>query len=178
MAADIVAEWSGGIVTFASVMIEPDPDNGQFRDHRDSTLALFRSLHDGLQFIVDVRVKPVLGDSSDNTRPHHAASRLRGRSTRNILDAREALEALYVGEIGLGLGSLVQPVGRVLDALMHKAFRMTIESARILDQPIELAAADPTLRPEVSKRALRTQARQQIVRDRVAKVLNFKELYT
>lgn len=171
MAAGIVADWTGGALPFRPVVAWPGPDNGVFRDHREVTLAFFRSLHDGLQFTVDVRLKPVVGGSLEKARPVLAESRPSGRSARNVVDSLEAARALYTGEGGPGLGALTAPVDPKLDRLMKKAFRATLKTARAVDRPIEKAAADPALRPGVAKLLLQARALKQIVRDRLSKAL-------
>ena len=171
MAAGIVADWTGGDLPFAPIVRRPGPDNGVFRDHRDATLAFFRSLHDGLQFIVDVRLKPVLGAGPETARPHLAESRLSGRSTQNVVDSLTALKALYLGEGGPALGDLTVAVDPKLDGLMKKAFRATLKTARSVAGPLERVAADPALRPKVSKLLLQSRALKQIVRDRLSKAL-------
>ena len=171
MAAGILADWTGGALPFRLIVARPGPDNGVFRDHREATLAFFRSLHDGLQFIVDVRLKPVLGAGPESARPHFAESRPSGRSAQNVVDSLAALGALYLGEGGPGLGALSASVDPKLDRLMKKAFRATLKSARSVVLPLEQAAKDPALRPKASKLLLQSRALKQIVRDRLAKAL-------
>ena len=171
MADGIVAGWTGGETPFVRTVAGPGPDNGLFGDHREATLALFRSLHDGLQFIVDVRLKPVVGESLEKARPVLAESRPSGRSTRNVIDSLEAARALYWGEGGPGLGALTARVDPKLDRLMRKAFRATLKTARSIDRPLERAATDPALRPRVAKLTLQARALKQIVRDRLSKAL-------
>ena len=171
MADGIVDGWTGGETPFLRTVAGPGPDNGLFRDHREATLALFRSLHDGLQFIVDVRLKPVVGASLEKARPVLAESRPSGRSTRNVVDSLEAARALYRGEGGPGLGALTARVDPKLDRLMRKAFRVTLKTARSVGRPLELAATDPALRPRVSKLTLQARALKQIVRDRLSRAL-------
>ena len=108
----------------------PGPDNPQFEDHAAGTLAFFQSLHDSLQLIHDVNLKPVIGESAATVRPVLAESRLSGRSQRNIVVTLEALQALYLGEAGAGLGELTAAADPKLDRLMRKAFRLTLVSRR------------------------------------------------
>ena len=171
MAAGILAGWTGGALPFRPVVARPGPDNGVFADHREATLAFFRGLHDGLQFIVDVRLKPVLGTNPETARPHLAESRPSGRSAQNVADSLAALAALYLGENGPGLGALAAAIDPKLDRLMKKAFRATLKTARALAVPIERAATDPALRPKAAKLLLQARATKQIVRDRLAKAL-------
>ena len=171
MAAGIAAEWRGGDAPFARTVTGPGPHNDNFANHREATLAFFRSLHDGLQFIADVRLTPVLGAAPDKARPHYAESRLSRRSMQNIVESLEALRALYQGDGGPGLGDLARIADPKLDRLMRRAFRITAGTARSIGRPLEEAVEDPALRPKVRKLALQVRALRQIVRDRLAAAL-------
>ena len=171
MAAGILAEWRDGDASFARIMAMPGPDNPHFEDHTAGTLAFFQGFHDSLQLIYDVNLKPVIGESAATVRPVLAESRLSGRSQRNIVVTLEALQALYIGEGGAGLGDLTAIADPKLDRLMRKACRLTLATAQSIEGPVEKAAADPSRRPPVKKLAKQMQALKQIVRDRLAPAL-------
>lgn len=63
MAAEILSEWRDGGDAFNRLMATPGPDNPHFEDHAAATLAFFQGLHDSLQLIYDINLKPVIGDS-------------------------------------------------------------------------------------------------------------------
>ena len=171
MAAGILADWRDGDAAFARLMAMPGPDNPYVEDHAAGTLAFFQSLYDSLQLIYDVNLKPVIGDSAGAVRPFLSESRLSGRSQRNIVGTLEALEMLYGGEGGSGLGDLTAIADPKLDRLLLKAFRLTLATARSIDRPVEAAAADPSLRPQVEKLATQVRALKQIARNRLAPAL-------
>ena len=171
MAGEIVADWREGEASFARLVADPGPENPYFLDHRDATLVFFKSLHDSLQLIADVKLNPVVGDAARLARPRLAESRLSGRSRDNVIDNLEALQALYRGEGGLGLGDLARAADPKLDRLLRKAFRLTIATARSIDRPLEKAATNPSLRPKAEKLAVQVRALKQIVRDRLAPAL-------
>ncbi len=171
MAADILAGWRAGEAPFARFVANPGPENPYFLDHREATLAFFQSLYDGLQLIADVKLKPVIGDTAQSARPRSAESRLSGRSLGNVIDNLGALQALYHGEGGAGLGGLTRAADSKLDRLLRRAFRLTLATARSIDRPLEKAAIDPSLRPKAEKLALQVRALKQIVRDRLAPAL-------
>ena len=173
MAADLVADWRDGNAPFARTVTRPGPRNEYFDSHQEATRAFFKSLHDSLQLIADVKLKPVIGDGPDKTRPRLAESRLSGRSLANVIDNLAALRELYEGGNGPGLGDLVRTADAKLHRLLRKAFRITLETARSVRGPIEEAAADDALRPKVEKLALQVRALRQIVRDRLAPALGF-----
>ena len=171
MASAILSEWRDGDDAFDRLMTTPGPDNPHFEDHAAATLAFFQGLHDSLQLIYDINLKPVIGDSAKTVRPVLAESRLSGRSQRNIVVTIEALQGLYVGEGGAGLGELTAVADPKLDRLMRKALRLTLATAQSIEAPVEKAAADPARRPPVKKLAKQVQALKQIVRDRLAPAL-------
>ena len=173
MAADTLADWKDGSAPFVRTVAAPGPGNDYFEDHKEATRAFFKSLHDSLQLIADVKLEPVVGDSPEKVRPRLAESRLSGRSLGNVIDNLVALRALYEGEDGPGLGDLTRTADPKLHKLLRKAFRMTHGTARGIDRPLEEAAADGSLRPRVRKLALQVRALRQIVRDRLAPALGF-----
>ena len=171
MAAGILAGWREGEPPFAQFLAEPGPQNPYFQDHRDATLSFFKSLHDSLQLIADVKLRPVVGNTIQAARPRLAESRLSGRSHRNIIDNLEALQALYRGEGGPGLGDLVKTADPKLDRLLRKAFRLTIATARSIDRPLEEAAVDLPFWSRTEKLTIQVRALRQIVKDRLAPAL-------
>ena len=173
MAADLLAGWRDGDARFARTVAEPGPANEYFEDHKEATRAFFKSLHDSLQLIAEVKLKPVIGDSPEKARPHLAESRLSGRSHVNVADSLSALRALYEGENGPGLGDLTRTADPKLHKLLRKAFRVTLGTARAIGRPIEEAAVDAALRPKAGKLALQVRALRQIARDRLAPALGF-----
>jgi len=176
MAAGILADWQGGDMAFARTLAAPGPNNPYFATHRDATLAFFKSFHGGLQLIADVKLKPILGEALDSARSHLAESGLSGRAFANIVVNLEALQALYLGEGGPGFSSLVRDFGgdTDLDALMRRAFRMTIETARTIDGPLAEAVTDPARRPQAEKLLTQVLALKQIARTRLAAALDLQ----
>lgn len=170
MASGLVHEWRDGDEAFRHTMTRPGPANPFFATSRDATLALFRSFHGGLRTIADVRLGPVVGASLDEARPGLVESAASGRSLRNIRVSLRSLQAMYEGEDGPGLGDLVmaEAADAELDALMRRAFRLTIETAAGIDAGLAEAVADPALRPRVEKLDRQVRALKQIVRTRLA----------
>ena len=154
MAAETLIHWTEGDPPFVLSMVGSGVGDGWFRNHQDVTLALFTSLHNGLQFIVDVRLKPVVGESLQDVRPTLAESRLSGQSARHVTVGLAALQALYLGEGGPGLGDLAAQVDPALDQVLRKAFRVTLETANSIHRPLEITALNPTLRPNVTRLVL------------------------
>ena len=172
MATDVIDDWRGGRVSFAQAIMQPKPQDGYYQEHRDATLAFFKSFHETLQLIAEVKLKPVVADSAEAVQPRFAESHLSGRSLLNIIHNLEALQALYIGEGKAGLGDLVEIVDTELDLLLRKAFRLTIANAHAIDRPLEEAAIDPVLRPKAKKLLIQVKALGQIVRGRLASALS------
>ena len=169
-----VAAVAGGPSSYSDLMLDPGPDNADFRSSKDAALLFFSALHDELSRIAEVKIRPVIGDSPATVRPALAESRASGRSTRNIAINVEALQALYVGDEEAGLGDLVavSEEDAALDPLMRKAFKLTLKSARSFDAALDEAATNPALRQRVEKLSLQVRALRQLVRTRVAEALD------
>ena len=169
-----IAALGSGPTSYADLMLEPGPGNMDFPSAQDAALLFFSALHTGLSLVAEVKVTPVLGDDLAGARPALAESRASGRSTRNVAINLEALQAMYVGEDGRGLGEIVAASKEdpALDPLMRKAFRLTLETARSFDAPLETAATDPNLRKRVERLSLQVRALRQLVRTRVAEALD------
>lgn len=174
MAAAINADWRGGKVNFTRTLTVPGRANAYFKTHQEATVALFRSLHDGLQLIADAKLRPVLGASIEAARPNFAESHRSGRSQINIVENLIALRAIYEGEGTPGLGDLLRTHGKdpKLERLMRRAFALTLENAKGIDAPLKRAVKDPALRPRVEKLLLQVRALRQIVRTRLAERLD------
>ncbi len=177
IARGALREWrdaaGSGLPSYAELMRRPGPDNHDFPASKDATLLFFSAFHHGLQFIADVRLGPVVGQSRDAARPGLAESRASGRATRNVELNLRALQALYAGEGGPGLGDLAGEFDEdaALDPLVRKAFGITLETVRSIDEPLDQAVSDPRLRPRTEKLLLQVRALGQIVRTRVAEAL-------
>ena len=172
MAADILADWSVGGGGFATVVASAGPTNAQFASHKEATLAFFKSLHDGLQLLAEARIKPVLGGSLAEAQPRFAESRLSGRALRNIVINLKAFQGLYGDVANPGLGAITQNVDPKLDRLLRKAFRVTIATARSIEQPLDEVVVDMALRPQAEKLRTQVVALGQIVRTRLSQTLD------
>ena len=180
IAGAALREWrdhpAGGPPPFADLLLRPGPDNADFPAPKEATLLFFVALHDGLQFLDRVKLGPVVGATRDASRPRLAESLPSGRATRNVVRNLEALQALYAGEEGPGLGALVEASGAdaALDPLMRRAFRLTLSTARAIGVPLDAAVSDPALRPRTEKLLVQVRALGQLVRTRVAEALDLR----
>lgn len=171
MADGIDAEWWRGPDPFIRLLTGPGPVNPYFETHGEGALAFLKSLHDGLQRVADLKIKPVIGKDIGMVRPYLAESGRSGRSIRNIVRNLEALQELYDGNGGPGIAALVRASDPKLEQLLHKGFRATIATARSLTGPLEAVAADPAQRPMAKKLHVQVRALRQIVRNRLAGAL-------
>ncbi|HUV32366.1 MAG TPA: imelysin family protein, partial [Devosiaceae bacterium] len=176
IAAGLAADWSGGRIDFRRAISRPGATNLYYKSHKEAALGFFQSLHDGLQAITDTRVKPVLGATLAAARPRLAEAIPSRRSARNIAISLAGLEALYLSEgrnkDTAGFTRLVRSQGHAkLDALMRRAFKLTLATARGIGKPLDVAVRDKRLRPRVAKLLLQVRALKQIVRTRLAPAL-------
>lgn len=171
MAEGMDRDWWRGERPFIELFAGPGPENPYFESHGEAALAFLKSLHDGLQRVVDLKVAPVIGKGAGKVRPHLAESRRSGRSLRNIVGNLKALQDLYAGGAGAGIAALLPKSERKLERLLHKGFRATVATAQSMEGPLEAAAADPAQRKTVEKLRVQVQALRQIVRNRLAKAL-------
>ncbi len=167
----LVTDWTGGQDPFRTVAMQPGPENVYFETPRDVTLAFFKGLHNGLQLIADLRLKPVMGASIPQAQPRLAESTASARSLRNILVSLEGLQAMYV-DGGVSAFVRAQPGRQDLDALLLRAFAMTIESAKSLPEPLAKAVTDAKARGAVELLYKRVLALKQIVRSDLADALD------
>ncbi len=165
-------DWWRGERPFVTLFTGPGSDNPYFASHEEVALALLASLHDGLQRIVDLKLAPVVGDGIDTVRPYLAESRLSDRTLRNIVLNLEALQDLYTGGAGPGMGSLLVGTGDKLDTLLRKGFRATLDTARSLAGGLDKAAIDPARRDMVDTLLVQVRALRQIVRNRLTGALD------
>lgn len=175
IANEVIADWNGGMMHFRNEVQRPGSDEALYDNHQEVTAILFKSLHDELQLITEVKMRPVLGESIDTAKPVLAESRPSQRSSRNIAANLEALQALYAGETGAGgLSQLVSMSDTELDKLMHRAFSITVKNARSLEQPLEVIATSTEQRAQADKLFLQVRALRQIVRERLASALSMR----
>ena len=172
MAEGMDRDWWSGERPFVALFTEPGSGNPYYASHDEAALTLLASLHDGLQRIADLKVTPVVGDDIATVRPYLAESRLSGRALRNIVLNLEALQDLYAGGAGPGMGSLLPESEGKLDTLLRKGFRATLETARSIEGPLEEAAADPARRDSVETLQVQVRALRQIVRNRLTTALD------
>ena len=123
--------------------------------------------------LVDVKLKPVVGESSETAKPELAESLISGRSMANIRQNLLALRAMYLGESDDGFSALVTTHGddAELDRLIRKAFAVTIETTYQLQSPLSEAVVHTDNRQHAEKLLLQTRALKQIIRDRLASKL-------
>ncbi|MGE4219505.1 MAG: imelysin family protein [Alphaproteobacteria bacterium] len=171
IAHGLMTDWTGAQEPFRNVVAKPGPENIYFETPRDVTLAYFKALHNGLQLIADLRLKPVLGASIQQAQPRLAESSASRRSLRNIVTSLETLQAMYV-EGGISAAVRAQPGRQDLDALLVRAFAMTLESAKAVPEPLGKAVSDPETRGAVELLYKRVLALKQIIRTDLADALD------
>lgn len=167
IAQHLSAEWRGGAKPFAGEIRSPGPEGAIFDKHRSVTADFVEALHFALQGVAHLKVARPLGDSVDRARPRRCESWRSRRSLRNVVVNLEALRALYEGEAGDGLKTLMTEDQRELADLLSKAFRQTMATARSVDRPFSEALTDPTVRPTLERLATQLRALSQLIGDRL-----------
>jgi len=171
MAMGTLSEWQDGEAAYAEFMKHPHSSNPFYESHAAVTLNFFQSLYNRLQFVYDINLKPVAGNSIGKASPAMAESRFSSRSTQNLVITVRALQELYGTEGNTGLGDLAAITDIKLHSLMNKAFSKTLETAEKLDFPIEVAAIDPEKRPQLEQLTKQVQAIKQIIKNRLSRAL-------
>jgi len=173
MAHGMLADWTTGDTSFAQTMSAPGPDNPYFETQADVTLALFKSLHEGLGKISALKIDPVLGASAEAVRPALAEGIPPGAALTIIRGNLAALQQLYNGPDGSGLAALARQSATDpgLAPLMDKAFAKTRETADGITLPLGVAVTDPDERIKVEKLSTQVRALTQIVGTRLGQAL-------
>jgi predicted lipoprotein len=151
IAGALFNDWSAGPDAYAKRLADPQSSDGRFADDREVTLELFKSLHAGVQSILNRKLRAPLGDSIDRARPRLAESWRSGRSLRNIALNLEALKALYDGDGGLGFDSVLpsDPGGTELNGEVRGLFDRSLAAVRKISMPLDGAVTDASERRNV-----------------------------
>ncbi len=174
LAGGLFADWTQGEHPFVRTLATPGADNPDYASQAEVTAAFLKSINHALQLAVDTRLKPVLGPGIDAARPDRAEARGSGRSLRNIILGLESAQRLYLGPNGTdGLEALAAAgaADPEIAALLRKAFGITIETARGVAKPLDIAVLDPAERPKLEKLATQIQALRQLIGTRLAAAL-------
>jgi len=168
MAAGMAANWTEGPSSFLNDLRHVGGTDARFASHKEATADFVKGMHTTLQLMTDMKLDRVLGKSIAAARPRLAESWRSERSLRNLDLNLEALLAMYEGEGGEGLRNLLGPSDEALAALLSKAFRQTLATARSIRIPLASAVSDPTMRPPVEQLAKEIRALKELVSGKLA----------
>lgn len=166
IADGVVQDWVNEPINYTEVILNPSEDSSYYVEHREGTLEFFKSLHLGLQVILDLKLKPVLGKSIDGAKPYLAEFALSDRSIPNIMANLESLQ-----DLNKRFASLIEE--KELRLLLDKAFRATHHTSTTINLPLQLAVVDSVERKKLEKLMLQVRALKQIVKTDMSKALGF-----
>ncbi|MEQ9488592.1 MAG: imelysin family protein [Alphaproteobacteria bacterium] len=136
IADEIASEWRE---SYRTTMLQPGPDNPEYRNQNEALKKLHGSLSTGLQLVVDVKLQPVMGKSVDEAKPRLAESWRSARSMRNLIINIEAVQRYYEGGNAHALGfddSLLERGGQEEHAVIAFGLKQSLKWAKDLDMPI------------------------------------------
>ncbi len=166
IATELLQDWTEGDQPHARAM-EGMSDKRFYRDPGEGMLALFKSLHGGIDFLADRQIARPLGPSLREARPRSAEA---WRSVQSLALARAAL----VGVTELhrtGFDPILRAANPRLAATVLDGFATADLAAGKIAPGLEAAVADPAGRQSVEAllRALGDQRR--LLTERVAPAL-------
>lgn len=173
IAADVETAWTDGPGAFAAVISRAGPDNDRYRDPKEATLDLFKSLYTAVELVADHKLAKPLGASLAAARPNLAESWRSERSLHNVRANLAAAEAMYRGAGGYGMSDFVRKAAgdAALDDLLTRAFAQTRATAEQIALPLESAVSDPAARPAVEQLATEAAALKQLLVQRLSTAL-------
>jgi len=173
IAKDVEAAWTKGDRPFAAVISQAGPDNDRYRDPKEATLDLFKSLYSAIELVADHKLAKPLGETLAAARPSLAESWRSERSLDNVRANLAAAEAMYRGEGGYGMSDFVRQAAgdAAFDDLLSRAFTQTRATADRIALPLEAAVSDPAARPAVEQLATEAAALKQLLVQRLSTAL-------
>lgn len=139
MAREIDAEWRDYGPRFAS-----SAPGGAYKDAREATQDLFKSLHAAVELVADHKLALPLGPSADKARPRRAESWRSETSLANVKENLAAAASLY-DALAAGVGDAA------LDAELRRRFAAARAAADAIPVSLEAAVASPAERAKVER---------------------------
>src|SRR5690606_36354528 len=139
MAREIDAEWRDYGPRLAS-----SAPGGAYKDAREATQDLFKSLHAAVELVADHKLALPLGASSDKARPRRAESWRSETSLANVKENLAAAASLY-DALAAGVGDAA------LDAELRCRFAAARAAADAIPVSREAAVASPAERAKVER---------------------------
>ncbi|MFN4277663.1 MAG: imelysin family protein [Ferrovibrio sp.] len=166
MARETQQEWRAPTKGFAAQMLKPGQGaDARYRDAKEATLELFKSLYTAIELAADHKLARPLGASADDARPRLAESWRSERSLRNVQHNLTAATDLYVTAFAPHIPD------KSLDEAIRAAFAQAHASAAALPMPLERAVQDAGTRKAAEKLAADTQALKSLVMQQLPEAL-------
>ncbi|HMA16064.1 MAG: imelysin family protein [Bacteroidota bacterium] len=158
--AGLLADWRGGEVHFAQVVLSAGDGNSRYFDAKEATLDFAKALRGALLLAQDFKLGRPLGDKPEASRATRAESWRSARSLRNVLINLTSARDLYQagGDVSLSAITRAQPQGAELDEAIRAALERLV--AAVEQQPDSLVVALEAPDGWQTLDAIRVEARQ------------------
>lgn len=166
MARETQQEWRAPTKGFAARMLNPGQGaDARYRDAKEATLELFKSLYTAIELAADHKLARPLGASADDARPRLAESWRSERSLRNIQHNLAAAADLYETAFASHV------TDKSLDTAIRTGFAQARATAAALPMSLERAVHDASARKAAEKLAADTQTLKSLVMLRLPEAL-------
>lgn len=166
IARETHAEWRDGANPFARQMIQTGGADARYREPKEASLELFKSLYTAVELAADHKLARPLGASADEARPRLAESWRSERSLRNIRLNLTAAQDLY------RLAFAPANPDKALDVAIQEAFTRALAAADGVPGSLEKAVQDKAARPAVEKLAAATLALKNLLVQRLPQAMD------
>ena len=171
MAAEIVHDWTEGPDAYARAVTDAGPASKIYREPKEATLDLIKSLHLTVELVADHKLARPLGASIQAARPRLAESWRSERSLANVRLNLAAGEAM-VATSGGAADALVAAGDKPLADLLRRGFAQTIATARAIPVGLEAAVAEKAHRPAVERLRKEAAAMKALIAQRLTASLD------
>jgi predicted lipoprotein len=168
LAARLTAAWTGpdGFRTVVT-----SADNDVFFSAYDPAAALYRSLADTLDAVIQVKLEPPMGDSLGEARGRRAENWRSGMALPSIAANLETARALYATSGGFGDLFLALGGDPAIDRQVRDGFEQALQRARAIPLPLSEAVEEAAARAQVQQLVDQVKALRELVRGPVVAAL-------
>ncbi|WP_298728011.1 imelysin family protein [uncultured Ferrovibrio sp.] len=163
---ETLSEWREGAKSFTKQMLETGGADARYREPKEASLDLFKSLYTAVELAADHKLARPLGASAEEARPRLAESWRSERSLRNIRLNLLAAQDLYKSAFAPALAD------KALDAAIMDGFSQAWAAADAVTGTLEAAVQDKAARSTVEKLAAATLAVKNLLVQRLPQALD------
>jgi predicted lipoprotein len=170
LAARLAAAWTGPD-GFRTVVTTAGVGNDVFFSPYDPAAALYRSLADTLDAVIQVKLEPPMGESLEEARGRRAESWRSGMALPSIAANLETARDLYA--TGSGFGDLFLALGgdAATDRQVRAGFEEALQTARAIPLPLSEAVEDAAARAQAQQLVDQIKALRELIRGPVVAAL-------